>query len=243
MPARTFCLIVAPPPGYAQFMKLKACVLIPCYRERERIADVVKGCLRHVPTVLVVDDGSGDGTAEAARKAGAEVIVHGTNQGKGVALNTGFDWTLEHGFDAALCLDGDGQHDPDEIPKFLEAAEAPDVHIVLGSRMHDVADMPGIRQWSNRTTSKWVSRLGHNVILDSQSGYRLIKSEVLKAVHIRTGRYDAEPELLIKAGRAGFKVLEIPIATIYPADGKSSINPTLDTIRFVKLVIRCLLTR
>lgn len=224
-------------------MELKVCVLIPCYRERDRIGKVVKDCLRQAPTVLVVDDGSGDGTVEAARAAGAEVIVHEKNRGKGVALNTGFDWTLKNGFDAVITLDGDGQHDPDEIPKFLNAADDPDVHIVLGCRMDNVEDMPGIRQWSNRTTSKWVTRLSHNEIRDSQSGYRLIKSEVLRQVHVRSRRYDAEPELLIKAGRAGFRVVEIPIATIYHEDARSSINPVLDTIRFIKLIIRCLLKR
>lgn len=243
MPGHIFFLIDPPAADYPYLMKTKTCVLIPCYREHKRIAEVVKGCLGHLPTVLVVDDGSEDGTAEAARRAGAEVIVHPKNQGKGASLKTGFDWALKNGFEAVICLDGDGQHDPDEIPKFLEAARDADVHIVLGSRMGDVADMPGIRQWSNRTTSKWVTRLGHNVIRDSQSGFRLIKSEVLKTVHLRTRRHDADPELLIKAGRAGFKVLEIPITTIYHPDGKSSINPVLDTIRFIKLVIRCLLTK
>ena len=118
-----------------------------------------------------------------------------------------------------------------------------DAGIIIGSRMNDVKDMPGIRRWTNRTTSRWVTRLSHNEIKDSQSGYRLVKSEVLKAVHVRSRRYDAEPELLIKAGRAGFKIREIPIATIYHPGGKSSINPLVDTIRFVKLVVRSLLTK
>ncbi len=224
-------------------MNEKVCVLIPCYRERERIAGVVKDCLAQLPTVVVVDDGSGDGTAEAAREAGAEVIVHEVNQGKGVALNTGYAWALAHGFDGVITLDGDGQHDPTEIPKFLEAARSSEAGIILGSRMNDVRDMPALRRWTNRTTSRWVSRLGRNDLKDSQSGYRLVKRKVLETVTVRSRRYDAEPEMLIKAGRAGFQVLEIPIATIYHTDGKSSINPILDTWRFVKLVLRCLLTR
>lgn len=224
-------------------MEEKVCALIPCYRERDRIAGVVKGCLRHVATVVVVDDGSGDGTGEAAREAGAEVVEHAVNQGKGVALNTGFKWALGHGFEGVITLDGDGQHDPEEIPKFVAAARESEAGIILGCRMNDVKDMPGIRRWTNRTTSRWVARLGHIDVKDSQSGYRLVKSEVLRKVEIRSRRYDAEPELLIKAGRAGFKVMEIPIATIYHRDGKSSINPFMDTIRFIKLVVRCLVTR
>lgn len=220
---------------------MKTCVLIPCYHEAERIAEVVRKCRRHVPSVLVVDDGSGDKTAEVARQAGAQVLVHPVNQGKGVALNTGFDWAVANDFDAVITLDGDGQHDPAEIPRFLEAAADPHVHVVIGSRMTDVTTMPRIRRWTNRTTSRWVSRLGHIDVKDSQSGYRLIKTEVLRKVHVRSRRYDAESEILIKAGRAGFKVIEIPISTIY-LGGKSSIHPVLDTVRFIKLVLRSLLT-
>lgn len=154
-----------------------------------------------------------------------------------MALNTGYAYAVREGYDAVITLDGDAQHDPEEIPTFLEAAEATGAHIVLGCRMSDVTDMPPLRQWTNRTTSRFVSRLAGQDIRDSQTGYRLIRREVLKAVHCITRNYDAESELLIKAGRKGFRITEVPIATIYHG-GKSSIHPVLDTLRFIRLVLR-----
>ena len=213
--------------------------LIPCYNEGGRIADVVRGCLEHVDAVLVVDDGSTDATADEARQAGAIVIAYEPNRGKGVALNLGYDYAVREGYDSVITLDGDGQHNPVEIPKFLEAAAPDDVHVVLGNRMSDVATMPKIRRFTNRTTSFFVSRLSGQKMRDSQTGYRLIKTAVLKAVRCTTRNYEAESEILIKAGRAGFHVTEVPIATIYHG-GKSSIHPLFDTLRFVRLVLRYL---
>ena len=215
---------------------MKTLALIPCYNEENGVADVVRRCLTYTDGALVVDDGSSDETASRAREAGAVVIQHPKNLGKGVALNAGYDYAVREGYDAVITLDGDGQHDPAEIPKFLQAAADPDVHIVLGCRMHDVEDMPRIRRCSNRTTSRFVSWLSGQDIRDSQTGYRLIKCEVLKRVRCVTRNYDAEPEILIKAGRKGFHIAEVPVATIYHG-GKSSINPVVDTYRFIRLVL------
>ena len=215
---------------------MKTLALIPCFNEEAAIADVVRGCLRHTDAVLVVDDGSSDDTALRARQAGAVVIRHPRNLGKGVALNAGYAYAVREGCDAVITLDGDGQHDPGEIPKFIEAAASSDVHIVLGCRMADVSEMPRIRRFTNRTTSRFVSWLSGQKIEDSQTGFRLIKREVLEAVRCTTRNYDAEPEILIKAGRKGFRIGEVPVATIYHG-GKSSINPVVDTWRFIRLVI------
>ena len=216
---------------------MRILAVIPCFNEETRIADVVRRCLRHTDAVLVVDDGSTDETAARAKGAGAVVISHVRNRGKGVALNTGYDYAVRHGFDAIVTLDGDMQHDPSEIPKFLDAARPDDVHIVLGCRMTDVSRMPAIRRWTNRTTSRFVSWLAGQTMLDSQTGYRLIKRAVLESVCCVTRNYDAESEILIKAGRKGFRVVEVPIATIYRG-GKSSISPLWDTLRFVRLILR-----
>jgi glycosyltransferase involved in cell wall biosynthesis len=216
---------------------MRILAVIPCFNEETRIADVVRRCLRHTDAVLVVDDGSTDETAAKAKGAGAVVISHVRNRGKGVALNTGYAYAVRRGYDAVVTLDGDGQHDPGEIPKFIEAAGSSGVHVVLGCRMTDVKDMPGIRRWTNRTTSRLVSRLSGQRMQDSQTGFRLIKCAVLEAVRCVTRNYEAESEILIKAGRKGFHVAEVPVSTIYHG-GKSSIHPIIDTLRFIRLVLR-----
>lgn len=215
---------------------MKLLALIPCFNEQDTIAEVVRGALRHVDAALVVDDGSRDATADRAREAGAAVIRQVPNRGKGVALNVGYDYAVKHGYDAVITLDGDMQHDPAEMPKFIDAAAREGVDIVLGCRMMDVSQMPRIRRFTNRTTSRLVSWLSGQTMLDSQTGYRLIKRAVLENVRCVTRNYDAESEILIRAGRKGFRVAEVPIATIYRG-GKSSINPLWDTLRFVRLIL------
>ncbi len=216
---------------------MKLLALIPCFNEEDTIADVVRGCSRFVDSALVVDDGSHDATAERAKAAGARVIEYRPNRGKGVALNLGYDYAVAHGYDGVLTLDGDMQHDPAEIPKFIEAAKPDDVHIVLGCRMMDVSTMPKLRQFTNRTSSRLVSWLAGQPMLDTQTGYRLIKRAVLENVRCITRNYDAESEILIRAGRKGFRTVEVPIATIYRGS-KSSINPLWDTLRFARLIVR-----
>ncbi len=221
---------------------MKTLALIPCFNEEDTIAEVVRGCLRHLDAALVVDDGSTDATADRAREAGAVVVRRDPNEGKGVALNAGYDYAVANGYDAVVTLDGDMQHDPAEIPKFLEAAKPQDVHIVLGCRMMDVSRMPRVRRFTNRSTSWCVSKLARQKILDSQTGYRLIKRAVLENVRCHTRNYDAESEILIKAGRKGFRVAEVPIATIYRG-GKSSISPLWETLRFIRLVVKSWISR
>ena len=113
---------------------VKICALIPAYNEERHVAEVVRGCLEHGLTVVVVDDCSTDATIERARAAGAEVARHDVNLGKGAALGTGLAWARERGFDAAITLDGDGQHDPAEIPRFIDCARRRGADIVVGSR-------------------------------------------------------------------------------------------------------------
>jgi glycosyltransferase involved in cell wall biosynthesis len=185
-----------------------------------------------------VDDGSSDRTAEAAERSGAIGIRHLENLGKGGALKTGFARVLADGFDAVITLDADGQHDPSEIPRFLRASEG-GAHVVVGCRMDDVSTMPWIRKWTNQATSAVLSRLAHVRIRDSQSGYRLIRAEVLQDLELVSNRYDLESEILVRAARRGFRIAEVPIRTIY-AGGPSSIRPGVDALRFVRLVLRLL---
>ena len=194
--------------------------------------------------VVVVNDGSTDGTSASARTAGAHVLEHKINLGKGAALKTGFEYAVEKGYDAAITMDGDGQHEPSAIPDFLDTLERCDADVLIGSRMDAVGDMPKLRIWTNRTTSRIVSLLAGQEISDSQSGYRLIRVGVLRDLvkSFVTTRYDTESELLIRAARRGYKVAAVTIRSIY-AGTVSHINPFVDTLRFVRLVIRSMFWR
>jgi len=217
---------------------MKTLAVIPAYNEEERIAEVARRTLRFCDTV-VVDDGSADRTASEASGAGAEVVSLGANRGKTAALDTGFRLALERGYDASITLDADGQHRPEEIPRFLKAASG-GADIVVGTRMCDVADMPTVRLWTNRTTSRVVSWLARNRITDSQSGYRLFRAEVVRRTKLSAGRFAGESEILIQAGRAGFRIVEVPISTLYFGTEGSKIDPFRDTIRFFQLIGRYL---
>ncbi len=221
---------------------MNVCALIPAYNEAATIARVVRGCAPHVAEVLVVDDGSADDTARLAEDAGAAVIVHTRNAGKGAAIRTGFASVRGGEFDAVVLLDGDGQHDTSEIPRFIQAAERTGAAIVLGDRMGDVTSMPALRRWTNRTTSAILSRLTRQPIRDSQCGFRLLRTRVLADIDLKTTRYDTESEILLQAARAGHRIVNLPIATIYHA-APSHIRPGRDTWRFIRLVLRALARR
>ncbi|HEY6572364.1 MAG TPA: glycosyltransferase family 2 protein [Candidatus Eisenbacteria bacterium] len=211
--------------------------VIPAKDAASTVADVVRGIRAEAPgiEVIVVDDGSSDATGDRARDAGAHVVRHEVNQGKGAALQTGFDAALEAGADAVVALDADGQHDPAFAPKLLAALEGAD--LVVGSRNADRTGMPWLRKATNDVTSWWVSRLAGQRIEDSQSGYRAIQARVLRAVRPESRRFDYESEFLVSAARAGFRIGASPIPTLYNAPG-SHIHPVRDTIRFIRFVLR-----
>lgn len=217
---------------------MKVCVLIPAYNEGETIRAVAEAAAEKVETVLIVDDGSSDGTAEEARRAGAVVISHAENRGKGAALKTGFCYALEKGFDGIIVMDGDGQHKPADITAFLEKAAVSDAGIILGNRMGDTENMPVVRRLTNRLTSAVISRLARQRIHDSQCGFRFIRTSLLKDMELKTGRFETESEMLLEAARSGYRIDSVRVSTIYGGE-KSKINPLVDTIRFLRLVIAC----
>jgi glycosyltransferase involved in cell wall biosynthesis len=225
---------------------MKTLVVIPSKDVEDAIGDVVRRVLSLGLglDVLVVNDGSTDGTSRVACEAGATVIDHPENRGKGAALKTGFEYAVERGYEAAITMDGDGQHDPAEIPAFVEALEKTGADIVVGTRMHSVGEMPRIRIWTNRTTSRVVSRLAGQLIPDSQSGFRIFRVSVLKDVvrSLVTSRYDTESEILIRAAKRGYRVAATAIESIYTG-AVSHINPVVDTLRFLRLVGRSLFWR
>jgi glycosyltransferase involved in cell wall biosynthesis len=213
--------------------------VIPAYNPGPELGSVLAAAVRELgrEAVLVIDDGANDGTGDRARAAGVEVITHPMNRGKGAALRTGFEAALARGAEWIFTLDADGQHDPAEMPKFLAAAAGGGAQLWIGDRMQNTADMPWLRRLANRSTSAIISALAGQSIADSQSGYRLISSRVLRAVDLRFDRFEAESEILIKASRAGFKIGAVPIRTIYGQE-QSTIHPVRDTVRFISLVVK-----
>ena len=218
---------------------MNICLLIPAYNEAKAIGRVVSAACKVMDHVVVVDDGSKDATAQIAQDAGALVIKHQVNSGKGAALCTGFQYVLDHDYDALITMDSDGQHDADDIPAFLEAFSERGSGVIIGSRMGDISAMPAVRKFTNKLTSLVGSLLTHQKLSDSQSGFRLISADVLQVVELETAGYEMESELLIKASRAGFRISSVPIKTIY-GDEVSKIRPVADTCRFFMLLFRSL---
>ena len=216
---------------------MKICIVIPAFNEAKAVAELVKKLLSHSDKVIVIDDGSSDGTSKLAQGAGAIVLRHEKNCGKGAALRTGFKYAVKSGCDGVITIDADGQHDWREVPLFISEAERSSADIILGTRMKSVGEMPFIRLLTNVVTSLIVSVFSRQRITDSQTGYRLIRREVLENVALVTSNYDMESEILIKAGRKGFKIAEIPIRTIYGVES-SNINRLTDTLRFIRLVLK-----
>ena len=192
-----------------------------------------------IDDVIVVDDGSKDNTAQIAQNAGAIVLIHEVNKGKGAALKTGFQYVIDHGYDAVITMDSDGQHDPNDIPGFLNALDKIGSGIIIGTRMNDISTMPMIRKCTNKLTSFASSLMARQKIEDSQSGFRLITTDVLRKVKLETDRFETETEILIKASKSGFRIISVPIKTIY-GEEKSKIRPIRDTNRFLKLLFRSL---
>jgi glycosyltransferase involved in cell wall biosynthesis len=159
--------------------------------------------------------------------------------GKGVALSTGFKRAVSMGMGHVVTLDADGQHNPAEIPKFARRVAETGADIVVGNRFGALAAMPWLRRSTNWLTSKVVSALARQRIPDSQNGYRMIGAQVLTSITLETARYEAESEILIKAGRRGFRIDSVPVETIY-GEEVSAIHPVIDTARFFRLVYKAL---
>jgi glycosyltransferase involved in cell wall biosynthesis len=212
-------------------------VLLPAYNEARAIADVVRGVLRHLPHVLVIDDGSTDDTAARAGEAGAEVIRLHPNQGKGVALEQGFAYALAQGYDAVVTMDSDGQHSPEDLPRFVEAFAEARYPVLIGNRMTSTSQMPTVRKWTNRLMSFLLSRVMGQSVPDTQNGYRLYHMAAIQDVTIDSARFAAESEILLHAATRGIRIGSVPVRTIY-GDEQSKINPVKDTFRFLRMLMR-----
>jgi glycosyltransferase involved in cell wall biosynthesis len=215
----------------------KICVIIPTYNEAAAIGDIVKAVKALGFDVVVIDDGSSDGTPILAKAHGAHVLINEKNQGKGACLSRGFGYCLKNGYEMVVTMDGDGQHLPWELPVFIETASHDAPGIVIGNRMAKSGAMPFVRVVTNRTMSWFISRICGQHIPDTQCGYRLLRREVLEKVSLTTSKYETESEMLIEASRHGFSIVSIPITSVY-LNERSHINPFVDTLRFLRFVLK-----
>ncbi len=206
------------------------CLVIPAYNAAATIVDVVEETLASGFPLLVVDDGSTDGTAERLAGLNVEVRRHPLNRGKGAALRTGFSWAVENGYSAVITLDSDGQHDPTAIPRLLAAAGEGDFDILIASRSSQFGEMAGLRNSWNRFGVWCVKKKTGFEITDSQSGFRYYSASILRNIELTANGYELEMEVLMKAWRAGLKIGSLPIAARV-ADGRSTshFRPVRDT--------------
>lgn len=209
--------------------------LIPANNECRQIAEVVKGARQHLP-VLVVDDGSTDDTAALAAAAGAEVYRQYPRQGKGAALLAGFNWAVSHGYDAVVTLDADGQHDPSEIPAFLQEYRAGHTDLIIGKR--NFRQMPPARRMGNYLGARIFSWALGQAVPDNQSGYRLISRRLIEAMsHPAERGFEFEVEMIVQCVTNGYSLGWVPIRTIY-ANERSHISPLRHAYKFMQISMR-----
>ncbi|MEM7051346.1 MAG: glycosyltransferase family 2 protein [Acidobacteriota bacterium] len=216
---------------------MKVAAIIPAYQAAASVGPVVTGSREILERVVVVDDGSTDGTGEVAAAAGAEVLRHQRNLGKGRALQTAFGALFGRGCDAVVTLDADGQHLPSEIPRLLAAAEE-GVGMVIGSRDHLFAQMSRLRKASNRCSSSLISILAGRRFCDIQSGFRLYSRSLIEATGFPEPRFEAESAVVVRAARLGLTVVSVPVRLGF-ADGRSTSHyrPLIDSLRIARAVV------
>jgi len=213
-------------------------VAIPAYQAGPFIGDVVRRACAVAEHVLVIDDGSGDDTAGAAEAAGAEVLRHEINLGKGRALRTAFRHLFDCGFAHVVTLDADGQHLPENVPD-LVAALRPTNDLVIGSREHLFAEMHRVRRTSNFWSSFLISCVAGQSLADVQSGFRIYSRRLIEATGFPEPRFEAESAVVVRAVRLGFRVVTVPIQLGF-ADGRSTSHyrPIIDSLRIAAAVTR-----
>jgi len=219
----------------------RICILIPAYNAQETLGSVLKKIEPLKMDTIVVNDGSSDETKRVVSENGVHLLEHPLNLGKGAALQTGFQYILQKDYQVVITLDADGQHDPSEIPSLLKIFQSVKPDILIASRAAEFRRMTFLRRFWNRLGVKAVARLCHSDITDSQSGFRLIRTNVLNEIDLSTSRFETELELLIKACKKGFSVVSIPIVT-KKVDGTSSshFRPVVDTWLVCKVFLRSL---
>jgi len=196
---------------------------IPCLNEGQYIGSVVLQAKKYVDKILVIDDGSDDDTAEVAELAGAVVLSHSRNRGKGTAIKTAFTWARNNNVDILVLFDGDGQHYPANIPTLLKPIQEGNTDMVVGSRFLQHNEIPGYRRLG-QIVLNFVTNLGTKTKLtDSQSGFRAFSTRAIETISFREKGLSIESEMQLVASQQNLKIVEVPIGVKY-LDGESR-NP------------------
>jgi glycosyltransferase involved in cell wall biosynthesis len=215
---------------------VRTVALIPAYNESRTIDAVIEGVRSHVDHTLVVDDGSTDATSKLAHEAGAEVLRLPLNGGKGIAIRAGLAHLLERPFTHVLLLDGDLQHRPEEAAALLATAVSTSADLVIGERQFRRESMPPSRYWANRIGSVALSSFVGVPINDTQCGFRVCRTDLLRRLRLRSRGYEIETEILIKLVRLGASVVTVPITAVY-AGAPSKLRPVRDTTKTCFLAV------
>lgn len=207
---------------------------IPAFNEQNIIADVVKRCKKYVDKVVVCDDGSSDETSQRAKEAGAHVLTHKKNLGKGEAMKTLFNYAKQLEFEALITIDGDGQFLPEEIPKIIEPIINNTSDVVIGYRFEDNENMPSYRKLGNKLLDKVTNLASDMPFRDTQGGFRAYSQKAIKTIEFSTSGFGVDSEILINASRKGLRISEEKVSVIYNTGGKTS---TKDPVSHISEVV------
>ena len=217
---------------------VKSVAIIPAYNEEVALGSVVLRTLQYVDRVIVVDDGSSDKTSQIAKLAGAEVIIHPSNLGKGQGLKSGFQSIDDE--EVIVVIDGDGQNNPDEIPNLMTPIIKEDIDFVNGSRyinVNAVDDTPAYRRVGQKVLDKATNISSGLAITDSQSGFRAFSKKAIPYFKMRDSGFGIESEMLSDASENGLKIVEVPISVRYDVDGSTK-NPVSHGVKVLLTIIK-----
>jgi glycosyltransferase involved in cell wall biosynthesis len=219
--------------------EMTVAVLIPVYNGGDDVLAVLEGLRPHPVRVLVTDDGSTDGTARRVEAAGWSVFRNGTRMGKGAAIRRGLMDLFRRWPEAewVLFMDGDGQHLPDEVPRFL-GAMTPGADLLQGSRLGEADKFPGYRLRANLWGSRVLYWISGQPVPDTQCGYRAIRAQVLREIEIESSGFEVETEVLLKALRMGARWRSVPVSAVYEESQGSHFRPAHDTFRLCMAGLR-----
>jgi glycosyltransferase involved in cell wall biosynthesis len=225
----------------------KIAVVIPAYNEAATIRAVTERCLQQCELVIVVDDGSTDATITQLDSLPVQLLRNETNSGKAAALWKGMQHALQQGADQIITLDGDGQHQPEDIPALRTSAAANPEHLIIAARLKDNDQAPKARLRANHIADFWISWAAGQWIHDTQSGFRLYPARLLSLLDPDTRRergFVFESEILIDAVRKNFPCTVVPISSTYSANARAShFRPVADITRIVLMVAWRLFSR